>query len=296
MRCRCSTRIPVLWIWDYIDRISGLRAGPPSDWSAAEQQELRDFLLEARGTKAKFLLTSRRDEQAWLGEMPKRITVPPMPTQERLQFAGAIAEHRGRRLADLPDLKSLLQFTQGNPLTILVTVGEALRAGIDAKDKLDEFVAGLRGGEANFGDEEAEGHTRSLGASLSYSFASAFDDEERKMLALLHLFQGFVDVDALRAMGLPEVDWALEEVGEITREQGIALLDRAAEIGLLVSHGGGYYGVHPALPWFFRDLFARLSQPTGHYTLATLLSRRWASWGAITMTNTKKEIVRCFVR
>ena len=251
-------QIPVLWIWDYIDRISGLRAGPPSDWSAAEQQELRDFLLEARGTKAKFLLTSRRDEQAWLGEMPKRITVPPMPTQERLQFAGAIAEHRGRRLADLPDLKSLLQFTQGNPLTILVTVGEALRAGIDAKDKLDEFVAGLRGGEANFGDEEAEGHTRSLGASLSYSFASAFDDEERKMLALLHLFQGFVDVDALRAMGLPEVDWALEEVGEITREQGIALLDRAAEIGLLVSHGGGYYGVHPALPWFFRDLFARL--------------------------------------
>ncbi len=35
------------------------------------------------------------------------------------------------------------------------------------------------------------------------------------------------------------------------------LLDRAAELGLLVASGGGYYRVHPALPWYFRDLFAR---------------------------------------
>ena len=104
-----------------------------------------------------------------------------MPMQERLQLAGAIAEHSGRRLADLPDLTPLLQFTRGNPLTILVTVGEALRAGIDSKERLDDFVAGLRGGEANFEDEEAEGRTKSLGASLSYGFASAFTEDERKM-------------------------------------------------------------------------------------------------------------------
>ena len=60
--------VPVLWIWDNVEPITGFPAGPQSDWSAAEQQELRDFLLEARDTKAKFLLTSRRDEQAWLGE------------------------------------------------------------------------------------------------------------------------------------------------------------------------------------------------------------------------------------
>ncbi len=196
-------QFPVLWIWDNVEPITGFPAGTPSDWSAAEQRELRDFLLEARETKAKFLLTSRRDEQAWLGEMPRRVEAPPMPMQERLQLAGAIAEHRGKRLADLPDLTPLLQFTQGNPLTILVTVGEALRAGIDSKERLDAFVAALRTGEANFEDEETEGRTKSLGASLSYGFASAFNDDERKRLALLHLFQGFVDVDALRAMGLP---------------------------------------------------------------------------------------------
>jgi CHAT domain len=250
-------QIPVLWIWDNVEPITGFPAGTQSEWSAAQQQELRDFLLEARGTKAKFLLTSRRDEQAWLGEIPRRVKAPPMPMQERLQLAGAIAEHRGKRLADLPDLAPLLQFTQGNPLTILVTVGEALRAGIDSKERLDAFVGGLRGGERNFEDEEAEGRTKSLGASLSYGFASAFTDEERKRLALLHLFQGFVDVDALRAMGNPQSDWALDEVRGLTREQGIDLLDRAAEIGLLISHGGGYYSVHPALPWYFRNLFDR---------------------------------------
>src|SRR6185295_14945238 len=34
-----------------------------------------------------------------------------------------------------------------------------------------------------------------------------------------------------------------------------ALLDRAAEVGLLTAHGGGSYSIHPALPWFFKRLF-----------------------------------------
>ena len=53
-------------------------------------------------------------------------------------------------------------------------------------------------------------------------------------------------------MGDPEADWCLPEVRGLTREAGIALLDRAAEIGLLTAHGGGYYAIHPALPWYFR--------------------------------------------
>jgi tetratricopeptide (TPR) repeat protein len=248
-------QVPVLWIWDNVEPITGFPAGAQSAWSALERRELHDFLADARHTKAKFLLTSRREEQAWLGEMPRRIRAPAMPMQERLQLAGAIAEHRGRGLASLPDLTPLLQFTLGNPLTILVTVGEALRAGIDTKERLDALVTALRAGEGMFENEEAEGRTKSLGASLSYGFANAFDEKERKRLALLHLFQGSVLVDVLRGMG--EAAWALDEVRGLTREQGIDLLDRAAEIGLLVPQGAGYYGVHPALPWYFHDLFAR---------------------------------------
>jgi hypothetical protein len=258
---------PVLWIWDNVEPVTGFPAGTASDWSAAEQQELRAFLSAARETKAKFLLTSRREEAAWLGELPRRVRVPAMPMQERLQLAGAIAERRGKRLTDLPELTPLLRFTRGNPLTILVTLGEALRAGIDTPARLDAFVAALHGGEVAFEDEASEGRSKSLGASLSYGFATAFTDDERKVLALLHLFQGFLNVDVLRtmganvdvlgAMGAPVAEWCLAALRGLTRERGIALLDRAAEIGLLHAHGGGYYGIHPALPWYFRALFAR---------------------------------------
>jgi hypothetical protein len=180
-----------------------------------------------------------------------------MPMQERLQLAAAIVERRGKRLADLPDLTPLLRFTRGNPLTILVTLGEALRAGIDTSARLDAFVTALQSGEVAFEDEASEGRSKSLGASLSYGFDTGFTENERKVLALLHLFQGFVDVDALQAMGHPTAEWCLAAVRGLTRERGIALLDRAAEIGLLHAHGGGYYGIHPALPWYFRALFAR---------------------------------------
>jgi tetratricopeptide (TPR) repeat protein len=59
----------------------------------------------------------------------------------------------------------------------------------------------------------------------------------------------------MRAMGTPEADWALPSMKGFTRETGIALLNRAAEIGLLTAYGGGYYSIHPALPWFFNGLF-----------------------------------------
>jgi tetratricopeptide (TPR) repeat protein len=113
----------------------------------------------------------------------------------------------------------------------------------------------LRQGEAVFKDEKSEGRTRSLGAALSYGFENAFTDAERKQLALLHLFQGFVDVNALKLMGNPEEEWHLPEVRGMDREPGIRLLDRAAEVGLLTAYGGGYYSIHPALPWFFKKMF-----------------------------------------
>ncbi|MGZ0220672.1 MAG: hypothetical protein ACKVIY_16855, partial [Acidimicrobiales bacterium] len=103
-------------------------------------------------------------------------------------------------------------------------------------------------------DEASEGRTRSLGASLSYGFTHAFTADQRRILALLHLFQGFVDVRVLQAMGNPKADWCLDAVRGLTRDEGIGLLDRA-DVGLLTAHRGGYYTIHPALPWFFKSLF-----------------------------------------
>ena len=47
----------------------------------------------AQTTRAKVLLTSRRDEHRWLGELPQRVRLPPMPMRERLQLAHALARH-----------------------------------------------------------------------------------------------------------------------------------------------------------------------------------------------------------
>ena len=57
-----------------------------------------------------------------------------------------------------------------------------------------------------------QGRARSLGASLAYGFEHAFTEGEKKVLALLHLFQGFVEVNALCVMGSQEAWWCLEEV------------------------------------------------------------------------------------
>lgn len=251
------SQIPVLWIWDNVEPVAGFPAGTESAWKAEEQEELIGFLRALRQTKAKILLTSRRDERSWLGDLPVCIQVPPMPMTESLQLVRALAERHGRRLADVEDWRPLLAFAQGNPLTLTVLAGQALRKGLRTKEQIEAFVARLRSGETAFSDEISEGRSRSLGASLAYGFEQAFSEEERKKLALLHLFQGFVDVDILCWMGDPRAPWCLPEVRGLTREEGIALLDRADEVGLLTAHGGGFYGIHPTLPWYFKSLFER---------------------------------------
>ncbi len=249
-------KIPVLWIWDNIEPINGFPSGTASAWTETEQRELRTFMQIVTGqSKAIFLLTSRRDEQKWLGDLPARVALSPMPMQEMVQLARALAERQGCKMSDVEDWMPLLKFMQGNPMTLTVLVGQALRDGLKTKAQIYEYVNKLRTGEAKFDDEASEGRAKSLGASLAYGFESAFTEDERKVLALLHFFQGFVFVETLRIMVNPQNgDWGLG-MKHFTSQYGMELLDKASEIGLLTSHGGGYYTIHPALPWFFRGLF-----------------------------------------
>ncbi len=250
-------QIPVLWLWDNVEPVAGFPAGAASQWSADEQRELRDFLHDASRTRARFLLTSRRDESAWLGLLPLRIKMPPMPLYERLELATALAARRGARDFDAEAWLPLLRYTQGNPLTVTVLVDQALTQKLRTRAQVEGFVAQLRAGEAEIADvDEAEGRGASLAASLRYGFESGFSADEKAALALLHLFQGLVDVDALAYMGKPEREWTLDLLKGKTRDDLLPLLERAAGAGLLTNLGGGYYGVHPALPWYFRRLFA----------------------------------------
>ncbi|MBZ5617833.1 MAG: CHAT domain-containing protein [Acidobacteriia bacterium] len=248
-------QVPVLWIWDNVEPVAGFPTGTESQWTPEEQRELADFLRAARETQARFLLTSRRDERGWLGDLPVRVALPPMPFQERLEMARGLAEKQSRRLTEVEDWRPLLEFTQGNPLTVTVLVRQALRDGLRTRQQIEAFVARLRAGEAAFEDEVSEGRTKSLAASLNYGFEHAFNEAERKQLSLLHLFQGFVQVGSLRTMGNPKAEWHLSELRGLTQEDSIRLLDRAAEVGLLTALGHVSYSIHPAVPWFFRRLF-----------------------------------------
>ncbi|HEY1347277.1 MAG TPA: tetratricopeptide repeat protein, partial [Streptosporangiaceae bacterium] len=260
-------QVPLLWIWDNVEPVTGFPEGTASDWTTEEQDDLTNLLRDlAQQTRCKILLTSRRSEHTWLGDLPARVQLPAMPVRESLQLAAALAARRGSDLATA-DWRPLLRYAIGNPLTITVLVGQALRENLASSEAIGEFVARLEAGEAQLeaGEDTALGRTRSLAASLSYGFAKAFTDDERAQLAVLHLFRDTADVDALGYMGDPDItgDDAVPELAGLDRDAGIALLDRAAGIGLLESlgAGSGYYQIHPALPWYFTTLYTTCYGP-----------------------------------
>jgi tetratricopeptide (TPR) repeat protein len=262
-------QLPVLWVWDNVEPVIGFPAGAPSDWTPAEQDDLADLLRDlARRTQCKVLVTSRRDEHAWLGNLPSRVQLPPMPMRESLQLAAALSARHGHTLAGA-DWRPLLRYTAGNPLTITVVVGQALRADLSTTERIEAFVAQLRAGEAELeaGEDAALGRTRSLTASLSYGFAQAFTEGERVQLAVLHLFRDTVGAEAFRHISDQEAldGDAVPGLARLDREAATGLLDKAAGIGLLepLATGTTVYRIHPALPWYFTTLFTTSYGPPG---------------------------------
>jgi hypothetical protein len=187
---RVISKMDVFWIWDNVEPIAGFPTGTESAWLPEEQTELSEFLRDASERGARFLLTSRRDESAWLKMLPARIAMPVMPFWERLQLAQSLVKKMRGPAFDLKSWRPLLEFSQGNPLTLTVLVTQALRKQIRTEEKMEEFLADLRTGAAAIHDDKEQGRSRSLTASLNYGLEHAFTDEQRKVLSLLHLFKG----------------------------------------------------------------------------------------------------------
>jgi hypothetical protein len=251
--------VPVLWIWDNVEPVAGFPEGSESLWTGAEQRDLADFLKQIkldRASQAKILLTSRRDEQAWLGGLPYRIKMSRMSHSDAANLARSLGSDQQIARQAIAAWQPLLDYCQGNPLTLRVIAGQAIRMGLHGQEPIEAFVEAIRSGEQAIEDaDEKQGRDKSPGASLDYGFRHAFQPDEQPLIALLHLFQGTVDVDALEAMG--KGDHALPELKGQTKAGLTSLLDRARETGLLTHLGGAWYSIHPALPWFLRQLFAR---------------------------------------
>ena len=247
-------QMPVLWIWDGVETVAGFPSGSESPWPEPEQRELADFLRGLAATKTRVLLTSRRDEHGWLGDLPARVPLPPLPMRERIQLAQALAKRHRRTVGDDVDWRSLMEYTGGNPLSITVLVGQALREGSTSPTEMAALVARLRAGVGALGADEALGRSQSLSASLSYGITTAFSPEEQAKLGTLYLFQEAVNVDAFVVLGDPGNPYQVPELAGLSRAAAIVLLDRAADIGLLTALGGGHYRIHPSLAFYFREL------------------------------------------
>ena len=199
-------QIPVLWIWDNVEPVAGFPAGTELQWTAAEQAELADFLKQIKldgATQAKLLLTSRRDEQAWLGGVPKRIAMPRMSAADAAALAVQIGAERGldrRQVGQWGPLLELLRRQPADPARDRRAgraPGAAHARGRSPPSSRPCATASSRSRTPT----PAQGRDKSLGASLDYGFRHAFREDELPIIALLHLFQGTVDVDALDRMG-----------------------------------------------------------------------------------------------
>lgn len=237
----------ILWIWDSIESVAGFPHDGDSLLSDDEQKELVAFMLDAAKRGCRLLMTSRRPERRLLGDTPLRVPIGPMPWEERIELAAATAAVHGRNGVPGPWLP-LLRFSQGNPLTIRLIVGFACREKITSEQDVGALLQNLRVGEADFEDEEEQGRSRSLGASLSYGFDRSFSEPERTVLSLLYLFQGVVAPRALLALGHADSPWAIKCVQGRTEQQLDELLSSATEIGLLSRIGPGMYHIMPPCP------------------------------------------------
>jgi hypothetical protein len=258
---RILRSFPILWIWDNVETVAGFPEGTESQWTPEEQKELRDFLKQIKldeASKVRILLTSRRDEQKWLGGVPHRIQMRRMRNSDAARLAKKLGEEKNLSGSEIAEWQPLLEYCAGNPLTLRVLVGQAVRARIRGKQQIEEFVEAIRTGEQEIEDtDEKEGRDKSLGASLSYGFQNAFKDDELPIIALLHLFQGTVDVDVLIMLGTNR-ERQLPELQGKTPDDLVNLLRRAKEVGVLTQLGtSNYFTIHPALPWFLRQLFAQ---------------------------------------
>ena len=268
-------QIPVLWIWDNVEPVAGFPEGTESQWTATEQRDLRNFLQQLKldnASKVKILLTSRRDESKWLGKIPLRIPMPRMRNSDAARLALKLGEERSLKRSEITDWQPLLDYCAGNPLTLRVLVGQAVKADLRGRQQIADFVEAIRSGEQQIEDtDEQQGRDKSLGASLDYGFRHAFKNDEIPIIALLHLFQGTVDVDALQFMGKRDED-ALPELKGRSKEHLTGLLERAKDTGLLTHLGATWFSIHPALPWFLRQLFARhYDGQAGHSTAQAAL-------------------------
>lgn len=265
-----------LWIWDDVDHVAP--EAPPAPVSEAAE-DLIELLREGSEAGVRFLLTSRRDERPWLGDLPTYIFVPRLPVGDRLEIARRLAVEAGRRPGDMSSWVTLLKWSRGHPDALVAAVSQAVRDGlVEEKDGLERFVRDLRAGRAKLDEDIAA----ALAASLGRGFESSFSLEEKQRLALLGFFQGSPSSLILERAERLYARRSSEAPPPLSQSGWISLLDRVAGLGLLSCFRGACLG-HPLLPWLLRPLLDTHYPDRGENSARRAIERAYADavsrWG-----------------
>jgi tetratricopeptide (TPR) repeat protein len=258
----------VVWIWDNVESVEVL----PRE----RRQELADFLKDAASAGVKLLLTARGVQDSWLGQAAVLVRMPPLRFSESSEFAGRVIRRLGRENVLSSTVSPILEFADGNPLTLSVALAAFLDSNRNPSLQAAEaFVKKLEAGDVTFNDDQADGRDRSLRASLRYGFDRAFSLPNLRLLALLYLFRAYVNTWVLVLMGHPPDDpvslgfadydfqWTLPKLASLSPKQIEEVLDRAARLGLLSKKATNHFWMHPAIQVHLKSYFQTFySTPT----------------------------------
>jgi tetratricopeptide (TPR) repeat protein len=251
----------ILWIWDNVETLK--------DLSDAERNAVIAFLKGAASAGVRFLLTSRGPETGTFGYLPARIELPPLRLSESVEFAQRMLDRIGRRSVGVAPLWPILDYCQGNPLTLSIALATFFsRSATPTPLHVSRFVQDLHSGEADLEDDPTLGRGRSLTASLHSGF-EALNNQARRRLALLYLFRTYVNVNVLFGMCASIGDdviaddkydksWTLSEFLGDSPSTFDQVLRRASEVGLLRRPAAQHYWLHPAIQLHLKVYFRRV--------------------------------------
>ena len=200
------------------------RTTPPLDEAACEA--LKDFLESVRPIKERGAVASRAQEE-WLGNVG-RITVEGLNRVEAAEYASYLLAPypAAQRRRERRSFGELLDWLDGHPLAMRLTLPH-----LDTTDP-DDLLADLRGTTPlPTADAPDAGRTRSLAASITYSYVH-LTEQTRRLLPAVSPLYGIADENLLLLMSAAEMVPA--RFAHVGQQEWTAVLQDAARVGLLL--------------------------------------------------------------
>ncbi len=250
---------PCLLIWDNFEPIAGFPAGNEPLLPERERERLKGFLKALRQGESWVLMSSRREEP-WLDCGYDLMELRGLAQPDAEALAAKILQTAGVDRNTLPsEYLELLTLLNGHPLSLRVVLPNLKH------ESADNLLAALRNGLDTFAGAEEEGRERSLTVSLDYSFHT-LSAQARQHLPFLAFFTERVDANLLSLFSSnadDEFGKAYRAVfgGNPGKDEWLALLQEAAEAGILQHLNSTIYQLHPTLPWYLRRAMPAATAP-----------------------------------